>query len=202
MKNILLIISFIALFSLVSFSQDSGGVKGKVKTAKGEAISDVTITARQKGEDITTVKSNSNGNFVFENLKTGVYNFIFDKEGFGRGTIYNIEVKKGKTIDLGERALGIDQGTLVIIKGSIFDQDGRSLSGAKVEVSKVLEDGTLKKMNTYISSYFGEFTFRFPEGKAIFRITASAKGFETNSKDISVEGAAIYRLAITLNKSK
>jgi uncharacterized GH25 family protein len=88
MKKITLLISFIALFSFVSFSQDNATAKGKVRNAKGEGIAEVTITARQKGEDITSVKSDSKGNFVFENLKAGVYNFVFDKEGFGRGTLY------------------------------------------------------------------------------------------------------------------
>ncbi|MCU0239657.1 MAG: carboxypeptidase-like regulatory domain-containing protein [Pyrinomonadaceae bacterium] len=202
MKKFIFVTCAIALFSFISYSQNGGIVKGKVRNSKGAGISDVTVTVKQKEEDVQSVKTDSKGNFSFNNLKDGVYNFIFEKEGFNRGTLYNIEVKKNKPIDLGDRlVLGIDQGTLVIVKGSVFDQDGRSLPGAKVDIFKVL-DGSTKKMNSGFSSYFGEFTFRFAEEKTTYRVTASAKGFETASKDVSVEFAGIYRLAISLKKKE
>ncbi len=46
-----------------------------------------------------------------------------------------------------------------------------------------------------------EFTFKFNEGNAKFRVTASAKG-SSASKEIAVDNAAIYRTAITLNFNK
>lgn len=188
----------ILAFSSAVFAQDTGGLKGKVRTTKGEGIEGVTVTVRQKGEDITSVKSDSKGNFVITNLKTGIYNIAFTKSGFSSGVLYNIEVKKGKQTDLGDRLiLNTDQGTLVIIKGSVFNQDGVSVFGAKVEVEIINSDGSRKKVGSGYTSEMGEFTFRFPKGAAKYRITASAKGVSA-SKEVEVEEPAIYRLAITL----
>ncbi len=103
---------------------------------------------------------------------------------------------------MGERlVLTIDQGTQVIIKGSVFAADGRSIGGAEIKIERISSDGSIKKLGSTLSSYSGEFTFRFSEGAAKYRVTASAKG-ESASKEIEVDSAAIYRLAINLNLNK
>jgi hypothetical protein len=56
-------------------------------------------------------------------------------------------------------------------------------------------------LGSSLSSYSGEFTFKFSEGAAKYRVTASAKGASA-SKEIEVDSAAIYRLAINLNLNK
>jgi hypothetical protein len=94
--------------------------------------------------------------------------------------------------------LAVDQGTLVIIKGSVFNQDGRSVTGAEVTIEKINSDGSTRKMGSVYTNVSGEFTFRQPEGTAKFRLTAKLKDAES-SKEIDVESAAIYRLAITLD---
>jgi hypothetical protein len=184
------------------FAQDTGSVKGKVRTVRGAGIADATVTARQKGEDVKTVKTDSNGDFTMSGLESGLYNFVFTKNGFSSGTKYNVEVKKNKTTDLGDRlVLTGDQGTQVIIKGSVFNQDGVSLYGAKVEIERIAENGSTRKAGSGYTSESGEFTFRFPEAAAKFRVTATLRGVSA-SKEVSVDGAAIYRLAITLNLPK
>ena len=198
-------ILFASIFFVVSFSvhaQETGGVKGKIRTAQGDGIAAATVIARQNGEDVKSVVSDAKGNFVLDGLKAGNYNVIFNKNGYGSGVLYNVEVKKKKTRDLGERlVLTVDQGTQVIIKGSVFAPDGRSVGGAEIKIEKISSDGSLKKVGSSVASYSGEFTFRFSEEVAKYRVTASAKG-STASKEIEVDGAAIYRLAITLKMSK
>jgi len=198
-------ILFASIFFVVSFSvhaQETGGVKGKIRTAQGDGIAAATVTARQNGEDVKSVVSDAKGNFVLDGLKAGNYNVVFNKNGYGSGVLYNVEVKKKKTRDLGERlVLTVDQGTQVIIKGSVFAPDGRSVGGAEIKIEKISSDGSLKKVGSSVASYSGEFTFRFSEEVAKYRVTASAKG-STASKEIEVDGAAIYRLAITLKMSK
>ena len=186
----------------LALAQDVGGVKGKVRTTKGEGIAAATITAKQRDEDIKSTTSDAKGNFVLENLKNGTYNLVFTKNGYSSGVMYNVEVKKKKISDLGERlVLTIDQGTQVIIKGSVFAPDGRSVGGADIKVERISSDGSIKKLGSTLSSYSGEFTFRFSEGSAKYRVTASAKGASA-SKEIEVDSAAIYRLAITLDSNK
>ncbi len=200
MKNVrfvsLLILTLV--FSAAAFAQETGGVKGKVRTAKGDGIAAASVTARQNGADIKTVTADANGNFVLDGLKNGNYNLVFDKSGYSSGVLYNVEVKKNKVNNLGERLiLNIDQGTQVIIKGSVFAPDGRSVGGAEIKIERVSGDGSVKKVGSSTASYSGEFTFRFPESAAKYRVTASAKGASA-SKEIEVNSAAIYRLAITL----
>ena len=202
LKNSVLFVFLLAFSSLFVFAQNSGGAKGKVRTSRGDAISGATVTARQEGEDVKSAKTDAKGNFELNGLKPGVYNFVFEKNGYATGVKYNVEIKKDKEANLGDRLiLTVDRGTQVIINGSVYNQAGFGIYGAKIEVERILEDGKVKKVSSGYSSEFGEFNFRFPEGAARFRITASAKGASA-SKEIEVSTAAIYRVAITLNLEK
>ena len=199
-KFVFLILSLV-LFAGIAAAQESG-VKGKVRDAKGDGINGAKITARQDGKDIKSTASDRKGNFELMGLKAGIYNLVIDKSGYSAGLLYNVEVKDDKIRDLGNRLiLTVDQGTQVIIKGSVFDPNGRSVGGAKVEIERVLSDGSTKKAGSDYASESGEFTFRFPEGVNKFRVTASAKGAKA-SQEVEVDSAAIYRLAITLNMEK
>jgi hypothetical protein len=201
MKFVIISIFFVliaAFSSAAAFAQDTGGIKGKVRTTRGDGISGVTITARQNGEDVKTVTSDNGGKFLLSNLKTGIYNIVFTKNGYSSGLKYNVEIRKGKVGDLGDRLiLTVDQGTQVIIKGSVFNEDGRSVSGAEVKIERISGNRSVQKIGSIYTNVSGEFTFRQPEGAAKFRVTASAKGASA-SKEVEVSGAAIYRLAINL----
>lgn len=193
---------FVALLTLPAVAQSTGGVKGKVRTTKGDGISGASVTARQKGEDVKTVRSDGKGEFVLDGLEPGLYNLVFEKNGYSSGVLYNIEIKKKKVSSLSERlVLTVDQGTQVIIKGSVFNRNGYSIPNVKIEIEKISADGSARKIDTQNASQSGEFTFRFPEEAAKFRVTASHDG-ETASREIEVDGAAIYRLAITLDLKK
>jgi hypothetical protein len=189
----------IGVFSSAAvFAQDTGGIKGKVRTTRGDGISGVTVTARQNGEDVKTITSDDSGKFLLSNLKAGNYNIVFTKNGYSSGLKYDVEVKKGKIGDLGDRLiLTVDQGSQVIVKGSVFNENGRSIPAVEVKIEKILENGSFQKIGNVYTDVSGEFTFRQPEGAAKFRITASAKDSKA-SKEIEVSSAAIYRLAITL----
>ena len=201
MKKFVLSSLFLCLTAVLSIAQSTGGIKGKVRDTKGNGINGVTITVRQKGEDLKSVKSDNKGEFVMEGLKTGSYNVVFEKDGFGTGVLYNVEVKKNQVGNLGNRlVMRVDQGTLVIINGSVFNQFGGSIYGAKVEIERI-SGGSAKKVGSSFTSQSGEFIFRFPEKNDRFRITATAKGVSV-SKEIEVSEAAVYRLALTLELPK
>jgi hypothetical protein len=198
-KNFALLILLFVFSSVVAFAQETGGIKGKIRTNKGEGIASVTVTARLKGEDVKSVKSDAKGVFVLSGLQSGIYNIVFEKNGYGTGIRYNVEVKNGAISDMGERLiLTLDPGTQVIVKGSVFDKNGVSVFGAKIEIQRITEDGKTKKIGSGYTSESGEFTFKFPEASAKYRVIASAKGAK-GSKDIEVDSAMIYRLAITLD---
>ncbi|MDQ3132793.1 MAG: carboxypeptidase-like regulatory domain-containing protein [Acidobacteriota bacterium] len=197
-------ILFIALFvvSSISVTAQTGGLKGKVRNSKGSGIPSVTITARQDGKDIKTVKSDGKGNFIIQDLENGVYNLVFDSRGYSSSLLSNVEVKKNKLRELPDSLiLSVDQGTLVIIRGSVFNQDGRSVTGAEVTIERLNSDGSTRKMGSVYTNVSGEFTFRQPEGAAKFRLTAKLKD-QTASKEVEVDSAAIYRLALNLTLEK
>jgi len=201
-KQASLFVTLLAFFAITSFAQSTGGAKGKVRNQKGDGLSGATITARLNGEDVKTVKTDTKGNFEMNGLKSGVYNFVIDRSGYNAGIKYNVEIKDGKTINLGDNlVLMVDQGTLVLLNGSVFNQDGRSITGAKIEVEKINSDGSTKKIATGYTNYSGEFALRQPEGNATFRITATFKGV-SGSKEIVVDSAGRYSTAITLNIPK
>lgn len=189
-------IALVAAFSVSANAQT--GVKGKVRNTRGQSIAGVLVTARKDGKDVKSVKTDSDGKFTMSGLSAGTYNFVFDKSGYSLGLKAEVEVKSGQIKDLGDRLiLSVDSGMLVLINGSVFDQDGRSVTGAKVEIVKI-SGGTEKKLTTLYTNVSGEFSYRQPEGDATYRITATLRGVSA-SKELVVTSAARYRLAITLN---
>jgi len=175
---------------------------GKVRTKEGKGIDAVTITARKDGSNIKSTTTDRKGQFKLGGLSPGLYNLVFEKDGYSGGVLYDVVIKKKKTNNLGARlVLTVDQGTLVIIEASVFNENGFSLYGAKLVVEEIMEDGTAKKVDSGVSSQDGDAVFRFPVGARKYRITASAKGVEA-SKTVEVEEPALYRTAITLDLSK
>lgn len=190
----------VLLSTALAFGQ-SGGVKGKVRSNKGSGIPSATVTARLSGKDIKTVKADAKGTFQLTGLSSGVYSLVFDADGYQTGLLQGVEVKGGVR-DLGDRLILFpDQGIQVIINGSVFYKEGVSLGGAKIDIERVNADGSTKKVTTLYTTIQGEFTFRQPQGAAKFRITARYKGAE-GTKEVEVNTAAIYRLAITLDISR
>ncbi len=195
----------LALFVLISSfcltsaaAQSTGGAKGKVRNQKDEGIAGATISARQNGVDLKTVKADTKGKFVLNGLDPGIYNLAFEAKGYTAAVQYNVEIKKNTVRDLGDRLiLMVDRGSRVIINGSVFSPEGRSVSGAKVEIEKVSSDGSARKLGEAETNYQGEFSFSHPEGPAKFRIKASHKGAK-GFKEIDVDSAMIYRLAVAI----
>ena len=198
---------FLALIALGlsannAIAQSTGSVKGKVRSPRGQAVSGVEVTARRDSADVKSVKSGSKGDFVMSGLEPGVYDFVFDAAGYNSAIRYKIEVRPGKTVDLGDKlVLVVDRGTLVIVQGSVFYKNGTSVTGAKVAVEKINSDGSTTDLPGLFTNVYGEFVFRQPAGHAKFRITAKYKDVSA-SKEIEVDSAAIYRLAISLSIDK
>jgi len=188
-----------ALFAAATIAQNTGGIKGKVRTTKGSGIGGATVTARKKGIDIKSTKANSSGEFVLNDLETGRYNVVFEAPGFSSGVLYNVEINKNKTSDLGDRLiLTLDQGNQIILKGSVFDKQGFSVPGAKIEISSMGSDGSKRSLGNTYTDVSGEFTFRPKTEAAKLQVTATYKGISA-SQDVDVDNPAIYRLAISLD---
>ena len=200
-RNIFLLFVLSAFCFLPSvFAQ--GGIKGKVRNNKGGAIAGATVTARLSGKDVKTVRSDAKGNFTMQGLNSGTYNVVIDAVGYASGVRFGVEIKDGMR-DLGDRLiLWVDQGTQIIIKGSVFFKEGRSLTAAKVEIERINDDGSTKNLGSTYTSSSGEFTFRPPAGTTKVRVTAKYKGVSGSKEITDIVNAGIYRTAITLDISR
>ena len=199
MKNRFLIFLFIFLLSLTILAQDktTGGVKGTVKNTSGDKVSGVTVEARQEGKTVATVQTDGKGDFILANLKPGVYRFIFNKSGLSEGVSGEIAVKAGTFLKLSRLILGIDKGTLALVRGSVFDEGGHIVRGAKVVISRITGD-SLKKMGEKYSDDNGEFAIRLPAETAKYRISANLNGAEPAVKDFEFSGGEAFHIALTL----
>jgi hypothetical protein len=176
----------------------TGTIKGKVKVETGTAAG-VSVAVREGEREISRVTTEKNGDFQIARLKPGRYGLTFRKPGLRVGTIENIEVKAGKTRSLGDRlVLTIDEGSLAFIRGSVFSAGGRSVPGVKIEIGRVLDDGTVKKIDGRITNETGSFVFRLVPEKAKYRVTAKANDLDPITQDVDVDGAAVHRIAFSL----
>lgn len=179
-------------------NKTTGSIKGKVKTESGSAEG-VRVVVRQGEREAASAATDRKGNFELAGLAPGRYNITFRKPGLSVAEIKDFEVVAGKTRSLGgDLVLPVDEGSLVFIKGSVFNEEGFSLQGAQIELARVGADGAAKKIDGRMTTRSGDFAFRLPPETARYRVTARMDGREAASKDVEVEGAAVYRVALSL----
>ena len=199
-KKALLLLAIILSALGVSLAQvkTTGGIKGKVRVEVGTPAG-ITVVIRQSEKEISQVSTDKNGEFQISRLSPGIYGLTFRKPGLSIGAIENIEVKAGKVRSLGDRlVLTIDEGSIAFIRGSVFNGDGRSVPNAKVELARLLDDGTTKKIDGRLTTETGSFVFRLSPEPAKYRVSIKTDAPEPVSKDVEVEGAAVYRVALSL----
>jgi len=147
--KILPVLAIVFIVAGISVGQDKtlGAIKGKVRVETGTPAG-VTVLVRRGDKEVTRSTTDKNGEFLVSRLTPGVYGLTFRKTGLSIGTIEDVEVKAGKTRSLGDRLiLTIDEGSIAFLSGSVFTADGRSVPNAKIELLRILEDGTTKKID-------------------------------------------------------
>jgi hypothetical protein len=191
------IITITLLAASLVQAQSTGGLKGKVKVEKGSPAG-VAVVVRQGEREVTRVTTNGGGDFSVTGLAPGIYGLTFRKAGLSVAAIEKINVSAGKPTPLNNLYLTIDEGSIAFIKGSVFGESGRSFQSARVELARVLEDGSLKKLDSRVTNDLGQFSFRLPPDVAKYRLTAKADHMVTATKDVDVDGAVVYRVALSL----
>jgi len=194
-----LVVMLLSLDVSVAQKQDKtlGALKGKVRVETGTP-GGVTVVVRRGETEVTRSTTDKSGEFLVSRLTPGIYGLTFRKPGLSIGSIEDVEVKAGKTRSLGDRLiLTIDEGSIAFLSGSVFSADGRSVPNAKVELSLILEDGSTKKIDGRITTETGLFKFRLGPEPAKYRVSVKTNG-EPVTKDVEVDGAAVYRVALSL----
>lgn len=195
----LLVFAALLFAAATAVGQDKtlGKIKGKVRVETGTP-GGVTVVVRQGETEVTRSSTDKNGDFLVSSLKPGIYGVTFRKPGLSIGTIEDVEVKAGKTRSLGDRLiLTIDEGSIAFLSGSVFTADGRSVPNAKVELSKIMDDGTTKKIDGRITTETGSFKFRLSPEPGKYRVSVKTDG-EPITEDVDIDGAAVYRVALSL----
>src|SRR5207253_10393581 len=141
----------------------------------------------------------SRGDFLIAHIAPGICGLTVRKPGLAVGSIENIEVKAGKTRALGDHLiLSVDEGSIAFIRGSVFNEAGHSVPGVRVELARVIDENSTKKLDSRVTGETGELVFRLPPDTAKYRLTAKADGAESASNDVEVDSAAVYRVALSL----
>ncbi|HEU5240131.1 MAG TPA: carboxypeptidase-like regulatory domain-containing protein [Pyrinomonadaceae bacterium] len=187
--------------SVVCFAQDkgTGSIKGKVRVEKGSP-SGVVVTVMQGDREVSHATTDKKGDFVISHVSPGKYSVRFRKAGLSVGTIDDVVIKAGQTRSFKDLVLPVDEGSVVFIRGSVFTEEGRSVPGVRVDLARVIDENSVQKLDSRITGETGEFVFRLPPDVAKYRVTLKADGTEPAAKDVAVENAAVYRVALTYKK--
>lgn len=194
----LALIAGLAVFSVAASAQDknTGTIKGKVRVEKGSAAG-VTVILRKSDQEMRRVETDRKGEFTIARVPAATYGLTFRKAGLAVGSIENVEVKAGKTRSLSDHLfLAVDEGSIAFIRGSVFNEGGRSVPGVRVELSRIASETSLDKLDSRITGETGEFVFRVPPEAAKYRVTLKADKAEAASKDVEVDSALVYRVAL------
>lgn len=199
-KKTLFLVAIMLACATASIAQDKklGAIKGKVRVETGTPAG-VTVLVRRGETEVTRATTSKDGDFLVSKLTPGIYGLTFRKPGLSIGSIEDVEVKAGKTRSLGDRLiLTIDEGSIAFLSGSVFNADGRSVPNAKIELSRILEDGTTKKIDGRVTTETGSFKFRLSPEAGKYRVSVKVEGAEPVTKDVDIDGAAVYRVALNL----
>jgi hypothetical protein len=191
----------LALLAIPGLAQDktTGAIKGKVRVEKGSP-SGVAVILLEGDHEVSRTMTDEKGDFLLSRVPPGTYSVKFRKAGLSVGTIDDVSVKAGQTRPLGDRLyLTIDEGSLAFISGSVFSEDGRSVPGVRVDLERVAGEN-VRKVDSRVTGETGEFVFRLPPDAARYRVILKADGSEPASKDVDVEMAARYRVALAYKK--
>jgi hypothetical protein len=181
----------------VAQDKNTGAIKGKIRVEQGSA-GGVAVILLQGEQEVARSSTDKKGEFTISHVAPGVYGVKFRKPGLSVGSIDGLEVKAGRTRALHDLVLGIDDGSIAFLRGSVFTESGRSVPGVRVELARIVDESSVQKIDARVTGETGEFVFRLSPETAKYRVTAKADGAQTVSKDVEVDSAAVYRIALTL----
>jgi len=94
------------------------------------------------------------------------------------------------------------QTNFCLVKGTVFNPEGRPVPGAKVVIVRVdiLPKQQKESLKQAVSDRLGEFAFRMNVGPAKFRVTVEAPGFAKQEKEIEVVGDERTDISVVLKK--
>jgi hypothetical protein len=211
MRKVLLI-TFVVMCSVVAASasrQKMGTLKGKIESEKGKPIADADVRAiSSRTRNVKETKTDQAGGYSFE-LEPDDYTVSFDAEGFQGGTLRDMQqVEEGKETRVKTIQLQKARRTS-LLRGAVFDSDGRSLAGVRLKLVRVPTPDEVKEKKkvdsismSYITNNRGEFAFRLPSARARYQVTASLSGYKPETKTVDVSEDEAVPLSFSLESLK
>jgi len=198
--KICLLLLLITDLAAAQGGNSGGGVKGKIRVPDGATPAGINVSVRQGETEVARGETDRKGQFEIRGLAAGRYSMVFRKPGLSVAEVKDVDIEAGKvkSIKGGSLFLPIDEGTIAFLRGSVFNADGRSVPNVKIELARIEPDGDAKKIDGRLTSETGAFVFRLTPEVARYRVTAKMDGMESATQDVNIEGAAIYRIALTL----
>ncbi len=109
--------ALLAMLTLPVLGQERGGVlTGTVTDQSKAVVPDVTVTVTNTATNrVFTTKTNDNGTFTAPDLEPGRYSVLFEKTGFAKFTVTDLQVLLGRTVrvDAAMQVGGLEQTVLV-----------------------------------------------------------------------------------------
>jgi hypothetical protein len=189
--------------------QKTGTLKGKIESEKNKPIAGADVRVMSiRNRTVKEAKTDQAGGYSFE-LEPDDYTVSFDAEGFQGGTLRDMQqVEEGKETKVKTIQLQKARRTS-LLRGAVFDTDGRSLAGVRlklIRVSTVDEAKEKKKVGSlsmsYVTNNRGEFAFRLPSARARYQVTAALSGYKPETKTIDVNEDEAVPLAFSLESLK
>jgi hypothetical protein len=190
---LLTLLAFAAMGNGAAFAEaEKGSVTGRVVDKRGKAIAGARVSAT--GDEGTGATTDKDGEFRLE-LEPGAYRLQFEADGYSSATLRDtVTIEAGRTTKLKRRVELPESDTSTVVRGSVFDELGRSIAGAKVVLERIPgADGQAvapTKMGA-ASDSMGLFAFRLPAGSARYRLTATHPKFKAATITVDVAGGEI-----------
>ena len=170
----------------------SVSVTGKVENENGKAMSTATVTATNKAGNEIKATTGSDGKFSLS-LEDGEYTLLISSTGYASVSV-PVTVS-GKKIEIKTVRLA-KQISVSKIRGKVYTDDGFAIPGATLTLERTDPGKSLKLTRQTNSS--GEFAFQLPGESGHYRVTASMKGFKSETKDMEVDASEVRSMAFKL----
>ncbi|HZS47153.1 MAG TPA: carboxypeptidase-like regulatory domain-containing protein [Blastocatellia bacterium] len=189
---------FLVASALFAQSQPNGTITGRVEREDGKPFGGVTVKATNRSnQEEKEVTSTEDGRFSLS-LPPGDYAVTFTMNGYSTLSLQKtVTVAAGKSSEI--KAVRMSKEISVSkIRGKVYSEDGFSLAGATIILERTDEGKKLKL--TRQANAAGEFAFQLPGEPGHYKLTASLKGFKSDTKDLDVDSGEIRTVAFKLSK--
>jgi hypothetical protein len=196
-------------FAAFALQHQVGTLKGKIENEKGKPIADADVRVMSsRTRTVKEAKTDDTGSYSFE-LDPDSYIVSFDADGFQGGTLRDMQqVEEGKETKVKTIQLQKARRTS-LLRGAVFDADGRSLPGVRLKLVRVPTPDEVKESKkveslsmSYVTNVRGEFAFRLPSRRARYEVTASLSGYKSETKSVNVEDNEAVPLSFSLEPLK